>query len=104
MSKWRDLGDVGTVGIEFIVSIGVCYFAGHWLDVRYFGGHGYGDLAGFAFGLVVAFRAIVMAGRRATLSVERVEREEREKREQRAAERELYEQREKHERSRERNS
>lgn len=91
MNKWRDLGDVGAVGIEFVLSIVLCYWGGHWLDVRYLGGRGWGSFFGFALGVVVAFKAIYDAGKRATRRIEQVEREEQAAREAVVAERELKE-------------
>jgi hypothetical protein len=75
--KWRDLGDVGGVGIEFVVSIAFGYWVGHWLDTKYFGGKGTATLIGSVFGVVLAFKAIYDAARRAQRRLEEIEREER---------------------------
>jgi hypothetical protein len=96
VNKWRDLGDVGAVGIEFVLSIAVCYWGGHWLDVRYFGGRGWLTFLGFALGVVVAFKAIYDASKRATKRMEQLERDEQAARAAATAEREL---KERHERS-----
>lgn len=77
MNKYRDLGDVGAVGIEFVLSIAVGYYGGRWLDGHWFGGRGYLTFAGFVFGLILAFKAIWDASKRANRRMEQIEREER---------------------------
>lgn len=79
--KWRDLGDVGAVGIEFVLSIAFGWYVGHWLDHRYFHDRGLATFIGASFGIVAGFRAIFEAGKRARLRLEELEREEREDRE-----------------------
>lgn len=78
MNKWRDLGDVGAVGIEFVLSLAAGYYLGRWLDVRYFGSHGYATAVGALFGVLAAFKAIYEAAKRARLRLEEIERDERE--------------------------
>jgi len=99
LKQWREVGDVGAVGIELVVSIALCYWAGHWADQRWFHDRGWVSFAGFVFGLVVGFKAIFDASKRASRRVEIIEREEREEREARRAERQLLE-RHAHERER----
>lgn len=99
MKRYRELGDVGAVGIELVVSIALCYWAGHWADARWFGGRGWMTLAGFILGVVVGFKAIFDASRRATRRMAMNDREEREARERAMLERQL---KERHERERER--
>lgn len=76
--KWRDLGDVGGVGIEFVLCIVFGYWAGHWVDGRWFGGRGWATAIGAIFGVLAAFKAIYDAAGRARRRLEELEREERE--------------------------
>jgi TRAP-type C4-dicarboxylate transport system permease small subunit len=76
--KWRDLGDVGAVGIEFVLSLAFGYYAGRWLDRRFFGDRGWVTAAGAIFGVLAAFKAIYEAAKRAQRRLEELEREERE--------------------------
>ena len=76
--KYRDLGDVGAVGIEFVLSLAVGYYAGRWLDTRFFGGHGWATGIGSILGVITAFKAIFDAAKRAQRRLERLEAEERE--------------------------
>ncbi|MGZ3417866.1 MAG: AtpZ/AtpI family protein [Polyangiales bacterium] len=79
--KWRDLGDVGGVGIEFVMSIAVGYWIGHWLDTKYFGNKGYATFIGACLGVFTAFKAIYDAAKRMRKRLEELEREEHERRE-----------------------
>ncbi len=74
--KWRDIGDVGAVGIEFVLSMAAGWYIGHWLDVRYFGDRGTATLIGALFGVVAAFKAIYDAAQRAQRRLEELERDE----------------------------
>jgi F0F1-type ATP synthase assembly protein I len=76
--KWRDIGDVGTVGIEFVLSIALGWWVGQWLDRRYFGNHGPATLIGALIGVAAAFKAIWEASKRAQRRLEELEREEHE--------------------------
>jgi hypothetical protein len=76
--KWRDIGDVGTVGIEFVLSIALGWWVGHWLDHRYFGDRGIATFIGASFGVAAAFKAIWEAAKRARRRLEELEREEHE--------------------------
>jgi hypothetical protein len=76
MNKWRDLGDVGAVGIEFVLSIVVGYYGGRWLDHRFFHDHGYATAIGAVFGTIVAFKAIYDAGKRANRRLRELDEEE----------------------------
>lgn len=76
--KWRDLGDVGGVGIEFVLSIAFGYYVGQWVDHRWFGGRGYATAIGACFGVFAAFKAIYEAAKRARRRLEELEREEHE--------------------------
>lgn len=83
--KWRDVGDVGAVGIEFVVSLALGYYAGHWLDHRYFGDRGWATGIGALLGVFTAFKAIWDAAKRAQLRLEELDREEREEAQEREA-------------------
>jgi hypothetical protein len=91
--QWRAIGDVGAVGIELVVSIALCYWVGHWADQKWFHDRGWVTFAGFVFGVVVGFKAIFDASKRAQKRIEIVEREEREAREAERRERDLLERR-----------
>jgi hypothetical protein len=41
MSASKDLGRFGSVGIELLLSLGVGYYGGRYLDRKFAGGHGY---------------------------------------------------------------
>lgn len=74
--KWRDLGDVGGVGIEFVLSIAFGYWVGHWIDTKYFGNRGYATAIGAGFGVFAAFKGIYDAAKRMRRRLEELEREE----------------------------
>jgi hypothetical protein len=98
VKQWRELGDVGAVGIEFVVSIGVCYWVAHWADQKYFHDRGWLTFAGFVLGVIVGFKAIFDASKRAQKRVQIVEREEREAREAEKREKDLLDRHERRER------
>jgi hypothetical protein len=75
-SKYRDLGDVGAVGIEFVLAMLVGYYGGHWLDGKYFGGHGIATGIGCVAGVGAAFKAIFDAGKRSTRRLEELDKKE----------------------------
>lgn len=75
--KWRDVGDVGAVGIEFVVALALGYYAGKWLDHRYFGDRGYATAIGALLGVFTAFKAIWDAAKRAQRRLEELDRDER---------------------------
>lgn len=50
------MGRYGTVGFDLILSMGLGFFGGQWLDRRYFSNKGYATLIGFLLGLAVGFR------------------------------------------------
>ncbi len=63
----------GGVGIEFVLTILLVSALGHWLDTRYWGGHGGGLAGGFFFGVVVAFRNLLRTAHQMQRDVERAE-------------------------------
>lgn len=71
---WRDMGDVGAVGIEFVLALAVGYYGGRYLDQRFFGAHGYVTAIGAMIGLIAAFKAIYDAGKRAQRRLEEMDR------------------------------
>jgi hypothetical protein len=83
--KWRDVGDVGAVGIEFVVALALGYYAGKWLDHRYFGDRGYATAIGALLGVFTAFKAIWDAAKRAQRRLEELDRDERREAEERDA-------------------
>lgn len=67
--------NVGTVGIEFVLSLVVGFFGGHWLDGR-LGTGPYLTILGVCFGLAAGGRAIWRAAQHMRRDAEREEREE----------------------------
>ncbi len=86
-NKWRDIGDVGAVGIEFVLCIAFGWWIGSKIDQKWFGGRGTATLIGALFGVGAAFKAIVDAAKRARLRLEELEREELAERVEKRAER-----------------
>lgn len=82
-NKWRDLGDVGAVGIEFVLAILFGFWIGKKIDEKWFGDRGTATLIGTLFGIGAAFKAIFDAAKRARLRLEELEREEKAEREER---------------------
>jgi len=74
---WKAYGRYGSVGIELILSMGVGYLVGHWLDGR-FGTH-WIAVVGFLLGVYAGFRQIFIAAKRMQADAEREEEEERER-------------------------
>lgn len=64
-SAWRTLGIVGSVGVQFVVSVGGCIWVGAWLDARYDTGWAF-TLAGLVVGLtasvLVVYRLLRLLG------------------------------------------
>jgi hypothetical protein len=78
MSKpWKEYGRYGTVGIELVVSILAGYYAGHWADQRWAGGHGWVTLFGVVVGVYAGFRQLFRAGAQMQRDADREERRER---------------------------
>jgi hypothetical protein len=91
MSKpWREYGRYGTVGIELVLSILVGYYAGHWADQRWAGGHGWLTFFGVAVGVYAGFRQLFRAGAQMMRDAEREEKAERDEQERRLAEEKLH--------------
>jgi hypothetical protein len=70
---YKELGRYGVVGIDLVLAILICGGIGHWLDVRYFGNHGYGMLVGGLLGVAVGVRNLVRAAQRMQRDIEREE-------------------------------
>jgi len=77
VSSLKKYGRYGTVGLELIFSMGIGFFAGQWLDRRYFGNKGYATLIGFGIGLVAGFRNLFRVARIATREADAEEARER---------------------------
>lgn len=69
---WRDIGRYGSVGIEFLLTILILSWLGHWLDSRY-RLHGWGLPVGFLFGTAVAFRNLIRVANQMQRDIERAE-------------------------------
>jgi hypothetical protein len=69
---WRDIGRYGSVGIEFLLTILIVSWLGHWLDGRV-SLHGYGLGVGFLLGVAVAFRNLVRTAQGMQRDIERAE-------------------------------
>ena len=57
-----------------VFSIGIGYYAGHWLDQRYFEGKGWVTLIGFAIGVYTGFKAIWRTAKKMQHDIEIAER------------------------------
>ena len=69
---WREIGRYGSVGIEFVLTILIVSWFGHWIDGR-FSLHGWGLGAGFLLGVAVAFRNLVRTAQEMQRDIERAE-------------------------------
>lgn len=65
MSAFKNLGRYGTVGFDLLLSMGLGFFGGQWLDRRYFDNRGTVTLIGFAIGLAVGFRNLFRVAKQA---------------------------------------
>jgi hypothetical protein len=73
----KEYGRYGAVGLELVLSIIVGYWLGHWADVKWLGGKGYGAVAGFLIGVYAGFRGLWVASKRMQKDIERAEKLER---------------------------
>lgn len=69
---WKDVARYGSVGIEFLTTILILSWLGHWLDTRY-SLHGWGLPVGFLLGAAVAFRNLVRVASKMQRDIERAE-------------------------------
>jgi ATP synthase protein I len=67
---YESLGRYGTVGIELVISIGLGWWFGHWLDGKLGGGRGWFTAGGFAFGAFAGFRQLFIVARKRTREAE----------------------------------
>jgi F0F1-type ATP synthase assembly protein I len=74
---WKEYGRYGSVGIELVLSIVLGYWAGHWLDGKVGGGHGWLTIAGSLLGVYAGFRALFAAAAYMERDIARAERRER---------------------------
>ncbi|MGE0322660.1 MAG: AtpZ/AtpI family protein [Polyangiaceae bacterium] len=77
--NWKALGTVGTVGLEFVLSIAVGLWVGQKLD-GWLGTGPWMTALWLVFGLVAGIRAIVRASAQLQRETEELERQEREER------------------------
>lgn len=77
MSSLKKVGRYGTVGLDLILSMGLGFFAGQWIDKRYFGNRGYATMVGFFLGLAVGFRNLFRVAKIATREADDEARRER---------------------------
>ena len=61
---WRTVGEVGTLGLAFVLALVIGTGAGIWVDRR-FGTEPWGVLTGFGFGFAAAILNVVRITRRA---------------------------------------
>jgi F0F1-type ATP synthase assembly protein I len=76
-NPWREYGKYGAVGLELLLSIGVGYYLGHFLDERFFGGKGWATGIGFLLGVYAGFKGIWRAAKKMQRDVEIAEKLER---------------------------
>jgi Putative F0F1-ATPase subunit Ca2+/Mg2+ transporter len=70
---WKEMGRYGSVGLEFVLTIGLVGALGQWLDQRYWGGRGWGLGGGFLLGVAVAFRNLIRVAGQMQVDIERAE-------------------------------
>ena len=75
LAMYRGLGGYGTLGLEIVASILLGLFGGRWLDRR-FDTEPWLMWIGFAFGIVMAVRAVQRALQMMRRETEREEREQ----------------------------
>ena len=80
-ARSKELGEFGTVGIHFVLCIGICFYAGSKVDDWWFRGHDYGKFVGFLVGVATGFKALFDTARKAQRRLEAAEQREREERE-----------------------
>lgn len=61
---WRTVGELGTLGLSFVLAIVIGTAAGVWLD-GHFGSNPWGMLIGFVLGFAAAVLNVVRITRRA---------------------------------------
>ncbi|MGA2448491.1 MAG: AtpZ/AtpI family protein [Polyangiaceae bacterium] len=71
----KDMGTYGGLGIELVLAIVLLGGLGHWMDIRYLGGHDWGMGTGFVLAIAVGIRNFVHAARNMQADIERAERE-----------------------------
>src|SRR5438445_6493759 len=76
-SGWKQTYRFGNIGLELFLSIVVGFLLGRWLDRRFFGGHGYGTVAGTVVGVYTGFRALYKLAKRAEREAEEDESRDR---------------------------
>ena len=76
MLPMKDVGRYGTVGIELIVSMGIGYYGGRWLDGKV-GGRGWITGLGAFLGVVVGFYSLWRTSQMMQRDIERAEKKER---------------------------
>lgn len=59
MQPWKQIGRYGTVGLELVVSMAVCYWIGRWADGKL--GTKYLALVGLLLGVFAGFRNLMRA-------------------------------------------
>ncbi len=72
---WKSAGSYGAVGLELVVGVVVTAGIGYWLDGRYWGGHGWGPMAGALLGFAAAVRNLMRSARRVQKDIEREDAE-----------------------------
>ncbi len=77
MHPLKDLGRYGSVGVELIVSMGLGYYGGRWLDARW-GTGGWLTGIGALLGVVLGFYSIWRTSQAMGREIDRTERQERE--------------------------
>jgi hypothetical protein len=75
VSALKEIGRYGSVGVEFIVTLGVGFFGGRWLDRRFQTG-GALAWAGFLLGIALAFYMLIATSKRIQAQMEKDDAEE----------------------------
>lgn len=73
---WKEYGRYGSVGLELILSIGVGYWIGKYVDHRFFHDAGWATGIGFLLGVYTGFRALVKVAQRMQKDIKDAEKRE----------------------------
>jgi F0F1-type ATP synthase assembly protein I len=78
VSALKEIGRYGSIGVEFIMTLGIGFFGGRWLDRRFATG-GALAWAGLLLGIGLGFYLLVMTSKRIQAQMEKEDAEEKAK-------------------------
>ena len=74
-APWRSAGRYSGAGVELLVAVLLTAGLGYWLDRRFWGGHGWGLMAGLLLGLAAGTRNLLRSAQRVQADLEREDAE-----------------------------